>query len=53
MSHSKPYWQYAEGVNLQQIKEEEPSKGREIDARKACNVFRLPALRKVTKKETS
>ena len=53
MNHSKPYWQNAEGVYLQQLKEEEPSGGNEKDARKACNFIRLQTLRKVTKRETS
>jgi hypothetical protein len=44
MNHSKSYWQDAEEVNLQQIKEERPSDGR---------VGYLRKLRKVTKKETS
>ncbi|MCX6120710.1 MAG: hypothetical protein NTX44_03730 [Ignavibacteriales bacterium] len=44
MNHSKPYGQNAEGVNLQQIKEEEPSEG---------SVGYLRNLWKVTKKEAS
>ena len=46
MNHSKPYRHKSRYVPWQ------PSEGNEIDARKACNIFRLPALRKITEKDT-